>query len=161
MRQLYRIAILGGAIVFATAAFAQNDQKVAPTAPKSEMDDKTSGPSQGLANICTELGAYAKTMEEKQQQAAQQNPPAPPAPEAQKADDKKSSVDKPQQDSGITKPVPNDGAKPGPKMAPAELRLIAEKDEREACRTTVNQLRRAGAALPPALIALAALKKDR
>jgi hypothetical protein len=161
MRQRYRIVILGVALVFATVAFAQNDQKVAPTAPKSEMDDKTSGPSQGQANICAELGAYAKAMEEKQQQAAQQTPPAPPAPEAQKGDDKKSNVDKPQQDSGITKPVPNDGAKDGPKMAPSELRLIAEKDDRGACRSTVNRLRRAGTALPPALIALAALKTDR
>jgi hypothetical protein len=160
MRQVYQIVLLSSAVLYASLAFGQTEQKVAPTAPSSETPDKATPNStaQGPANLCEELGAYAKTQEEKQQQASQQNPVSAPAPNSPKGDEK---ADKPQQDSGITKPVPNDAAKAGPKVALEELRLIAERNDRDTCRTTVNTLRRAGTALPPALIALAAMKTGR
>jgi hypothetical protein len=158
MMLICRAIVLTVLLVFSGISFAQAEDKVAPTAPSSETPDHANPNStaQGPANLCEELGAYAKTQEEKQQQASQQNPAATAAPNSPKGDEK---ADKPQQDSGITKPVPNDAAKAGPKMAPEELRLVAERNDRETCRTTVNTLRRGGAALPPALIALAALKQ--
>lgn len=151
MMLISRAIVLSALLVFSGIAFAQTEQKVAPTAPSSETPDNATPntTAQGPTNLCEELGAYAKAQEEKQQQASPQNP-------APKGDEK---ADKPQQDSGITKPVPNDAAKAGPKMALDELRLIAERNDRETCRTTVNTLRRGGAALPPALIALAAMKQ--
>jgi hypothetical protein len=63
--------------------------------------------------------------------------------------------------SGMPAPIPQ-GETPG-KPAPANLQqaeALAQSNDIRGCRDTAQQMRRAGVALPPALIALAGLRLD-
>jgi hypothetical protein len=71
------------------------------------------------------------------------------------------NVDKPQQSSGQTAPIPSGGnaQKPSPVTLQQAQELAARGDQR-ACRDAAQQMRRAGVTMPDTLIALAALRPD-
>ena len=109
-------------------------QGAAPAAAAGAAAQTTAAPA-GPANICRELLAFV----EGQAKAAA----APPA-------------------AGATPAAPAAPAAP-PKPLPVTLEQaqgLAGANDSPGCRETAGRLRRAGVALPPGLIALAALKVE-
>jgi hypothetical protein len=117
---------------------------VAPQAPT-----QTEPPSlpQGPASICHDLVAFL-----------QPKPPAPgqtPGPSAPPAGGQAPQA------SGQSAPIPQSqpAAEPGP-ITLEEASGYAEANNLRACQEGLQKMRRAGVALPPGLIALAALKPE-
>jgi hypothetical protein len=124
--------------------------QVAPMAPNSNEvpRDAASNPTGGgPANICTELQAYlSKPKEEKQEDGARR------AQQSGKSNDPAKSET--QSSAGLTSPVPNEESSQG-----NSTQAVAASDPL-ACREQVQKMRRAGEKLPPALLALGAMKKE-
>ena len=71
------------------------------------------------------------------------------------------SVDRPQQSSGQAAPIPGGGANTAPtQLSLDQAQSLARANDLGGCQKSAQQLRRAGVALPPGLLALAALRDD-
>ena len=84
-----------------------------------------------------------------------------PAVEAAKAPPPGGQNATPPQTSGQTAPIPQaaPSAKPPP-VSLAQAEPLAQANDLKGCRDAVRTIRLAGVALPPALLALAALRED-
>ncbi len=123
------------------------------------------------AEICGELDQFLKSEAAKakpaQSQSAEQKSGETQAGDGGNAaegprESRAPSVDKSQKESGITNPVPNadarnDGVSPEDHAKAAQI--AAGGDPRQ-CQATVREMRRAGVAMPAALLALGALKSE-
>jgi hypothetical protein len=147
---------------------------VAPSAPnqRPEAPQQSAGSGQP-ANICKELLVF---LEEQAKKA--QTPPAPqagqaPAPNAPPASSQAPSNTPPsagqaaakggervQQSSGQSAPIPQGGAAQGPAIAIEQARAWSDANDVKGCQDGTRRLRKAGIALPPGLLALAALKPE-
>jgi hypothetical protein len=130
--------------------------RVAPNAPSPTPEAKPSPDEVGKqANICEELLAFVqKPPADLQTSAAAGGQPAKP-------NGVKTSEDTAQQRSGISKSIPGDDTTSTAAQLSLERAqaLVATNDLR-ACQRTAQEMRRAGVALPPGLLALAALRED-
>jgi hypothetical protein len=137
--------------------------RVAPNAPRptpevrSEPEDE-----RGRADICEELVAFVEkaaadtSKPTTQANGAARSPAAPPAPATSNA-----SPDTSQRQSGVSAPVPQGETASAPvKLSLEEARSLAGAHDVRGCQRVVQQMRRAGVALPPGLLALAALRED-
>jgi hypothetical protein len=136
----------------------------APNSPNQKAEaTNQQGKSGGAANICWELVAFLE-----QQQSGvgsgspQAAPNAKPANEgATTASQTTPSADRPQQTSGQTAPIPTDqrgGA--SARVSLDQAKSLAQANDIRTCRDLTREMRRSGVALPPGLIALAALKEE-
>jgi hypothetical protein len=151
---------------------------VAPSAPnqRPEAPQQSAGSGQP-ANICKELVAFLEEQAKKAQAA--QTPPAPqagqaPAPNAPPASSEAQPSNTPpsagqaaakggervQQSSGQSAPIPQAGAPQGPTIAIEQARAWTTANDFKGCQDGTRRLRKAGIALPPGLLALAALKPE-
>jgi hypothetical protein len=166
------LASTSSAVLAQAAPPASQEPKelmVAPNAPKATPEANVSGnPGQavsagGPADICQELIAY---LQEKQQKdaGASGGGAAPAAQESGTAGPGQSAPpgDRPQQSSGQSAPIPqqDSGSEPA-QMTLAQAQALAQAGDLAGCQTATRQMRRAGVALPPGLIALAALPEDK
>lgn len=179
MQRVFILAV-AAAMLLPGGASAQSPSEpprelmVAPNAPQSLTETPAHG--QSPVNICDELVAY---LQEQQKGAP---PGASPgassgggpsgggaAPAAQGAEPAAQGaapgqttppVDRPQHSSGITAPVPNAASNSAQPIPLDQAQALAASGDRPGCQRAVRQMRRAGAALPPALLALAALRED-
>jgi hypothetical protein len=147
------------------AQTGQNDPlRVAPNAPPTTPEVRQeSGDARGPANICDELVAFV-------QKAAAEGPAQKPAASAGAApsgappagsSNNKPSADASQQRSGFTAPVPQDNtASTASKLSSEQAQALASAHDLAGCQHAAQQMRRAGVALPPGLLALAALRED-
>jgi hypothetical protein len=163
------------------ASSPANDLRVGPNAPASQVPrTPTTAQTTGKpANVCAELKAHVQLQQSEaaasstnapgQNAAVQRAGDQPAADPQQRASQSaasagqtgaQASVDKAQQNSGLSSPVPPSA--PGGKVTVAlsDVEQMVAAGDQHACQTTVQRLRRAGAVLPPSLIALAALKAD-
>jgi hypothetical protein len=128
---------------------------VAPQAPAKVADQATAdrATAAGPADVCRELTAFL------------QPKPAPgsqPAAGGQPGPNPASSAAGPSvQSSGQPAPVPQapTAATPSP-AATEEATAVAQANDLAGCQNAVQNMRRAGVALPPGLIALAAMKPE-
>jgi hypothetical protein len=131
--------------------------RVAPNAPRATPEVR-SEPAEGRADVCQELVAF---VEKAAADTSQANPgastaPAPPAPATSNA-----SPDTSQRQSGVSAPVPQrENASAPVKLSLEEARSLAGAHDLRGCQKAVQQMRRAGVALPPGLLAIAALRDD-
>jgi hypothetical protein len=147
---------------------------VAPNAPAKtpERESQAGGQVQSTgtpANICEELVAYLRQPKPAGAASAPQSP-APNAPAAQGAPaDRPVSpgqtappVDRTQQASGQSAPIAgNDHQAPAATQPDIdEVQALLEANDRPGCQDAARRMRRAGVALPPGLLALAALRQD-
>jgi hypothetical protein len=116
----------------------------------------------GRADICEELVAFVEkaaadtSKPTTQANGAARSPAAPPAPATSNA-----SPDTSQRQSGVSAPVPQGETASAPvKLSLEEARSLAGAHDVRGCQRAVQQMRRAGAARPPGLLALAALRED-
>jgi hypothetical protein len=166
---------------FAQAAASEgsspaNELKVAPNAPASQdPQTPTTGQAAGKpANVCEELKAHL-------QQQAKGAPPAgstggarpaatgpqtsgsqaagpPAAPGGQTG--AQVSADRTQQNSGLSAPIPPSSSSGNANVTLADAEQLLSAGDQRSCQAAVQRMRRAGVALPPSLIALAALKGE-
>jgi hypothetical protein len=157
---------------------------VAPNAATSVAETTGQGQAGGLANICHELAAY---VQEQRQKAAGANagqgggqgggagagaggaPSGGPSggganPAAQGAAGPGQTAppgDRPQQSSGQAAPIPSQNSgSTSPAASIDEAQSLAQAGDLRGCQAAAQKMRRAGVALPPGLIALAALRED-
>jgi len=135
--------------------------RVAPNAPRATPEVR-SEPAEGRADVCQELVAFIEKAAADTSQAnpgastAPWSPTAPPAPATSNA-----SPDTSQRQSGVSAPVPQgENASAPVKLSLEEARSLAGAHDLRGCQKAVQQMRRAGVALPPGLLALAALRDD-
>jgi hypothetical protein len=137
--------------------------RVAPNAPRTtpevQSDPAAGG---GPADICRELVAVVqKTAADNARpnpatNAATQAPAARPAGGTNNA-----SADTSQRQSGVSGPVPKDDTvSASPKLSLEQAQSLAGAHDLHGCQRAAQQMRRAGVALPPGLLALAALRED-
>ena len=136
-------------------------QKALTVAPQAQPS-VTPAPAarQGPANICQDLVAFLQ--------------PKPPVPDGSPGPGRASGQTaagagnvappaggQPQQASGQSAPIPQaqSAAQPG-WIKLEEAGAYAEANDLRACQQAIQKMRRAGVALPPGLIALAALNPD-
>jgi hypothetical protein len=142
---------------------AQADQtdalRVAPNAPRATPEVE---PAEGRADVCQELVAFVEKAAADTSQAnpgastAPRSPTAPPAPATSNA-----SPDTSQRQSGVSAPVPQGENPSAPaKLSLEEARSLSGAHDLRGCQQAVQKMRRAGVALPPGLLALAALRDD-
>ena len=152
---------------------AQNPRelKVAPDAAAKTPEAKPNLGGQsmgGPANVCAELVAF---MEKKAATPPEGSKPATDA--SKEAQDTKPGtqtagpgqtappMDQAQQKSGISAPVPQDDKSTGTsQMTVEQAQKLAHGNDLRGCQGAVQEMRRAGMALPPGLLALAALRED-
>jgi hypothetical protein len=162
------------------------DMVVAPEAPKKvpEAQAPSAGASAGVpTNICRELLAFVQA--NAQQQASDQQPatapqqsgqsPKPPAPQSgqssqapatqsgESAGPGQSSppVDRSQQASGQSAPIPGDDkVSTQVDVTPAQAEALVKANDLKQCQGAVRDMRRAGVEMPHGLIALGALRED-
>jgi hypothetical protein len=116
---------------------------VAPQAQPTQAE--APGTHRGPANICQDLVAFLQ--------------PKPPAPGPQSA--ASSAGGAVPQASGQSAPIPQTQSAPQPAMITVEeATAFAGANDLRACQEAAQRMRRAGVALPPGLIALAALKPE-
>jgi hypothetical protein len=153
------LAPTGGSVAEPPETKPQNAEaetlRAAPNAPAPTPEAQPNPGAAGeRADICQELVAFVQKM------AVDPGKPqgAPPAGDSPPS---KPGGDAPQQRSGISGPVPHDDT--GSKRATLSLEeaqsLAGARDVR-GCRQAAQRMRRAGVALPPGLLALAALRED-
>jgi hypothetical protein len=143
---------------------AQPDQtdtfRVAPNAPRATPEVR-SEPGSDRANVCEELVAFVQKASVDTSRAgsgenAGGRPAAPAAPTTSNA-----SPDTSQRQSGVSAPVPqNDTTSVVVSLSLEEARSLAGAHDLRSCQKAIQQMRRAGVALPPGLLALAALRED-
>jgi hypothetical protein len=136
--------------------------RVAPNAPRTtpevQSDPAAGG---GQADICRELVAFVQKAADDAKpnpatNAATQAPAAPPAGGMSNA-----SPDTSQRQSGVSGPVPKDDTVSAPpKLSLEQAQSMAGAHDLRGCQRAAQQMRRAGVALPPGLLALAALRED-
>jgi hypothetical protein len=131
---------------------------VAPQAQPSVTEAPAARP--GPANICQDLAAFLQP-----KPLAPDGGPVAGRPPGQTAAGPSNIAPpaggQPQQASGQSAPVPQTQTAPQPGWIPLEeVRAYAEANDLRACQQAIQKMRRAGVALPPGLIALAALKPD-
>jgi hypothetical protein len=144
---------------------AQPDQtdtfRVAPNAPRATPEVR-SEPGNDRANVCEELVVFVqKASVDTSRAGSGENaggrpPAAPAAPTTSNA-----SPDTSQRQSGVSAPVPqNDTTSVVVSLSLEEARSLAGAHDLRSCQKAIQQMRRAGVALPPGLLALAALRED-
>jgi len=146
------IVALCAIIAFSSPLCAQQSPglTVAPQAPKTDGEMLTPTTGGSMANICEELVGFLELRQAKgtDQPRSERSGNAP-------------AVDKPQHSSGITEPVPHGGS--GRQESPIDLQAaqaLAAKGDVLGCRDAARVMRRAGIAMPPGLLALAALRDE-
>jgi hypothetical protein len=138
--------------------------RVAPNAPRTTPEVQSNpADARGQANICEELVAFvqkAAADSPKPTPAANAGTQASGAPPAGSNNDKP-SVDTSQQRSGASAPVPQDDTASTPaKLSLEQAQSLAGAHDLGGCQRAAQRMRRAGVALPPGLLALAALRED-
>jgi hypothetical protein len=146
---------------------------VAPSAPNQKTETTQQGGGGQPANICKELVAFLDEQAKKAQapQAAPQAgqapaPNAPPASSQTPATPQSAGQaaaqggERVQQSSGQSAPIPQGGTAQGPTIAIEQARAWTEGNDVKGCQDGTRRLRKAGIALPPGLLALAALKPE-
>jgi hypothetical protein len=142
---------------------AQADQtdalRVAPNAPRATPEVE---PAEGRADVCQEVVTFVQKAAADASQAnpgastAARSPTAAPAPATSNA-----SPDTSQRQSGVSAPVPQEENASAPAtLSLDEARSLAGAHDLRGCQQAVQKMRRAGVALPPGLLALAALRDD-
>jgi hypothetical protein len=137
--------------------------RAAPNAPRTtpevQSDPAAGG---GQADICRELVAFIqKTAADnaKPNPATNAATPAPVTPPA--GGMKNASPDTSQRQSGVSGPVPKDDTVSAPpKLSLEQAQSLAAAHDLRGCQRAAQQMRRAGVALPPGVLALAALRED-
>jgi hypothetical protein len=163
---MIRVVLFTFVVASAPAALAQSAQPrelmVAPSAPNQPPEAVRPGgqvqSSGAPANICEELLAYLRQAPSRASDGTSKAPSTTGGP-GQSAP----PVDQAQQRSGQSAPIPrDDDAKArsiaGPPIETAQALLTS--NDLHGCQDAVRHMRRAGAALPPGLLALAALRDD-
>jgi hypothetical protein len=149
----------------AQAADRPAELMTAPNSPNQKAEPATSDRQQGrgqAANICRELVAFLQQQSSTANGSRQGTAAAKPATDsAAPGGQTAQSVDRPQQNSGQVAPVPT----AQPSTAPTQISLedakaLAEANDLPKCRDRTRDMRLAGVALPPGLLALAALRED-
>jgi hypothetical protein len=156
---------------------SSNELRVAPNAPASQAPQTpATGQAAGKpANVCEELKAHL-------QQQAKGAPPAgtstggagpaatgpqpsgsqaagpPAAPGGQTG--AQVSADRTQQNSSLSAPIPSSSSAGSANVTLADAEQLSSAGDQRSCQAAVQRMRRAGVALPPSLIALAALKGE-
>lgn len=148
------------------------DLTVAPDSPEKTPEAKPGNPGHGVhgaagpANVCAELVAFFE-------KKAASPPDAAAKPATEGAKDAKAGtqtagpgqtappMDRAQQRSGISAPIPQDDTSTGSSTVTIEkAQTLSQTNDLRGCQGAVQQMRRAGMALPPGLLALAALRED-
>ena len=146
---------------------AQADQadtrKVAPNAPTSAPEVRSeTADGAGKADICQELVAFVQKASAeplKPDHAKDSAAPPPSAPGTGATNN--ASPDTSQRQSGISAPVPKGDTPIAPaKPSLEQAQSLAGAHDLRGCQRAAQQMRRAGVALPPGLLALAALRED-
>jgi hypothetical protein len=136
---------------------------VAPNAPRQVPETTQQEAGGRPANVCEELAAHVQQAAAKRQ-APGPNPGSPnssqraPAPAG--PGQTTPPVDRTQQNSGQSTPIPNSQGAKTPELTIEQADAMLQANDQRACQKTVQDMRRAGVALPPALLALAALRDD-
>jgi hypothetical protein len=142
---------------------------VAPSAPNHKTETTQQGAGGQPANICKELVAFLEEQAKKAPAPQAGQAPAPNAPSAspqtpgtpQSAGQAAAQGgEKVQQSSGQSAPIPQGGAAQGPTIAIEQARTWTTSNDFKGCQDGTRRLRKAGIALPPGLLALAALKPE-
>jgi hypothetical protein len=142
---------------------------VAPSAPNHKAETTQQGGGGQPANICKELVAFLEEQAKKAAAPQAGQAPAPNAPQAStQAPGTPQSAgqaaaqggEKVQQSSGQSAPIPQGGAAQGPTIAIEQARAWTTANDLKGCQDGTRRLRKAGIALPPGLLALAALKPE-
>jgi hypothetical protein len=164
-RLIVTAAVIGHmAPVQSGTAFAQADRPqelmTAPNSPNQKAEPSASGGQQGTANICRELIAFLE--QQARTRASQAAAGAKPATEtAAPAGQASQSADRPQRTSGQSAPIPSAQPSTAPtQISPDEAKSLLEVNDLRTCRDRAREMRRAGVALPPGLLALAALREE-
>lgn len=152
----------------AQGAVPPKDMMVAPQAPASAADKQAAPAPQaqaGPANICKELVAFLQPKPAPPGSAPAGSPPAAQttAPQAagSGAPQPGPAGGQPQQTSGQAGPVPNSQQASKPAAVTLEQAVAMEQgNDLKGCHQAARTMRRAGAAMPAALIALAAMKPE-
>lgn len=126
-------------------AVGAEDQKALTVAPQAQpMQTEAAGHHPGPANICRDLVAFLQ--------------PKPQAPVAGAAASPSGPAP---QTSGQTAPIPQNRSSAQPASVTLEEASAYESaNDLRACQQAVQKMRRAGVALPPGLLALAALRPE-
>jgi hypothetical protein len=174
MQRVLIIAVLTALLPCSAQAQSPSGPKellVAPMAATAVAEN--AGQGGAAADICKELVAHLQ----EQQKAAGAGPSggaansgpsggpsgagAGPAPQVAGPGQSSPPVDRSQQSSGQSAPIPKDSATSTPAAVTIEqAQALAAAGDLRGCQNAVRQMRRAGVALPPGLIALAALRED-
>jgi len=144
---------------------AQSDQaetlRVAPNAPRSAPEVLSGNADGGKADICQELVAFVQKASDETLKA---DPPrnAATQPQSTQGPINNSSQDTSQRQSGVSASVPRDDAAKAPAamLSLEKAQTLAEAHDLRGCQRAAQQMRREGVALPPGLLALAALRED-
>lgn len=163
------------ALGISSASWAQStpaqppELTTAPTAPKQVPETSTTGGGRSPANVCEELLAYLRQAEAgKAQSGAGGGGTSAEAPGQRGAQSSSAGpgqtaprVDTPQQQSGQQAPIPNPSqCAPPSRISIDQAQGLANANDQRGCQQATRQLRLAGVALPPSLLALAALRED-
>jgi hypothetical protein len=137
--------------------------RVAPNAPTSTSEVQ-SGPADGAgtADICQELVAFVqKASAETSKPDSAKDSATQPSSTPRAAEPNNASPDASQRQSGISAPVPKGDTPIAPaKPSLEQVQSLAGAHDLRSCQRAAQQMRRAGVALPPGLLALAALRED-
>jgi hypothetical protein len=157
-------------------ASPSNELRVAPNAPASQAPQTpATGQAAGKpANVCQELQAHLQQQAKGApagtstggagpaatgpQASGSQAAPPPAAPGGQTG--AQVSADRTQQNSSLSAPIPPSSSSGSANVTLADADQLLSAGDQRACQAAVQRMRRAGVALPPSLIALAALKGE-
>jgi hypothetical protein len=139
----------------APAKAAEAKQAEASAAPGSNQAAAASAPASGQA-----VPPKSSQESSSSQQLAGQTGPAAEAPDANaKPPAKEGTAENAPQKASVSAPVPTDGEAVAKEsvLSVAEAEDLAEANDIAACQSAARELRLAGVAVPPPLLALAAL----
>lgn len=140
------------------------DMMVAPNAPRQQPEPVQSGgqvQSTGApANVCQELVAYIRQANQQPSGQKETGGAARPATESAGPGQTAPAVDRPQQQSGQSAPIPSAPHAAGANVSTDQAQSWEDANDFRACQAAAQQMRRAGLALPPGLLALSALRED-
>lgn len=163
------------ALVIPPACWAQSppaqppELTTAPTAPKQVPETPTPGEKHSSANVCEELLAYLRQAEAGKAQSGAGGGGTSTEAAGQRGAQSSSAgpgqtaprVDTPQQQSGLQAPIPNPSqGTPPSRISIEQAQGLANANDQRGCQQATRQMRLAGVALPPSLLALAALRED-
>lgn len=135
--------------------------RVAPNAPRSTPEVQSEA-AHGFGNICQELVAFIqKANADSSKPEAAKDPAAQPSSAPSAGAPNNASSDTSQRQSGVSAPVPKGDASTAPaQLSLEQARSLEGARDLRGCQRAAQQMRRAGVALPPGLLALAALRED-